>query len=136
MTQPNVEVVQRAVEASNRRDYAAFLAEFDPDVEWHAVFQVMFGGSETVCGGHDEVEAYLRELDEDLSARTVEVSEFRDLGERGVVALGRVTAVGKASKAPIESPIGFVIEFRDGKIHRLSDYLSHDDALEAAGLAG
>jgi hypothetical protein len=31
MSQENVEALKRAVEANNRRDYEAFLDEFDPD---------------------------------------------------------------------------------------------------------
>src|SRR5438034_11323623 len=80
MSQENIEAFKRAVEANNRGDYEALLAEIDPDVEWHAVFQVMFGGQATVCRGHDGVREYLWDLDEGFDVRHVELSAFRDLG--------------------------------------------------------
>ena len=38
------------------------------------------------------------------------------------------------SDAEIDSPIGFVIEFRNGKVFRMRDYLDSEEALQAAGL--
>ena len=122
------------MEANNRGDYEALLAEIDPDVEWHAVFQVMFGGQATVCRGHDGVREYLRDLDEGFAVRDVEISEFRDLGSR-IVAIGNVRGRGRVSGAELDSPISFVAEFRDGKVFRMSDYLDSKEALKAAGLS-
>jgi ketosteroid isomerase-like protein len=59
--------------------------------------------------------------------------EFRDLGHR-VLALVRLEGRGKGSRVQVDSPLGVVIEFRDGKISRVRGYLDHDDALRAAGL--
>jgi ketosteroid isomerase-like protein len=56
-----------------------------------------------------------------------------DLGER-IVASGRLRARGRASGAEIESPISWIVEFRQGKVVRIRDYLDFDEALEAAGL--
>jgi ketosteroid isomerase-like protein len=134
MSRENVEVFERAVEANNRGDYEALLAEIDPDVEWHAVFQVMFGGQATVCRGHEGVREYLRDLDEGFDVRHIEISELRDVGKR-IVAIGRVRGRGRISGAELDSPISFVAEFRDGKVVRMSDYLDSKEALKAAGLS-
>jgi ketosteroid isomerase-like protein len=133
MSRENVEAFERAVEANNRGDYEALLAEIDPDVEWHAVFQVMFGGQATVCRGHEGVREYLRDLDEGFDVRHIEISELRDVGKRIVV--GRVRGRGRISGAELDSPISFVAEFRDGKVVRMSDYLDSKEALQAAGLS-
>jgi ketosteroid isomerase-like protein len=134
MSQENIEAFKRAVEANNRGDYEALLAETDADVEWHAVFQVMFGGQATVCRGHEGVRAYLLDLDEGFDVRHVEISEFRDLGKR-IVAIGHVRGRGRMSGAELDSPISFVVEFRDGKLFRMSDYLDSKEALKAVGLS-
>jgi ketosteroid isomerase-like protein len=134
MSRENVEAFERAVEANNRGDYEALLAEIDPDVEWHAVFQVMFGGQATVCRGHEGVREYLRDLDEGFDVRHIEISELRDVGKR-IVAIGRVRGRGRISGAELDSPISFVAEFRDGKVVRMSDYLDSKEALKAAGLS-
>ena len=134
MSQENVDAFKRAVEANNRGDYDALLAEIDSDVEWHAVFQVMFGGQATVCRGHEGVREYLRDLDEGFDVRHVEISELRDLGQR-IVAIGHVRGRGRSSGAELDSPISFVAEFKDRKIFRMSDYLDSKEALKAAGLS-
>ncbi len=83
--------------------------------------------------GHDGVRAQLRDLYEAFSEFHLEISEIRDLGER-VVALGQLRARGKESGAEVESPIGYVVEFKNGKVIRLDDYFDPKEALEAAGL--
>jgi ketosteroid isomerase-like protein len=133
MSQENVEALQRAAEANNRRDYEAFLEEFDPDIEWHGIFTVMFGGEAKVVRGHEGLLAYVRDLDEGFSVRDVQFSEFRDLGDR-IVVLGHVRGEGRESGIEFESPYGGLAEFNNGKCIRYRDFFDHAEALEAAGL--
>ena len=44
MSQENVETVRRAYEAWNADDLDAFLAELDPEVEWHPSIEPALGG--------------------------------------------------------------------------------------------
>jgi ketosteroid isomerase-like protein len=133
MSQKNIEALQRAAEANNRRDYEAFLEEFDPDVEWHGIFGVMFGGEATVVRGQQGLLEYVRDLDEGFAVRDVQWSEFRDLGDR-IVVLGHVRARGRESEIELDSQYGGVAEFKKGKVVRYRDYFDHNEALEAAGL--
>ena len=134
MSQENVETFKLVIEANNRRDYEAVLEECDPEIEWHAIFGMMFGGEATVVRGHEAVLEHFRELDEGFAVRNVQCSEFRDLGER-VVALGHVRAEGRESRVALDSPWAGVADFRGGKVCGFRDYLDHDEALEAAGLS-
>ncbi len=43
MSQENVDVFKRAVEAANRSDTEAFLELVHPDVEWHTVLPMVGG---------------------------------------------------------------------------------------------
>jgi len=105
MSQENIEALRRAAEASNRRDYDAFLEEFDPDVEWHGIFGVMFGGEATLLRGHEGLLEYLRDTDEAFDVRDVQWSGFRDLGDR-IVVLGHVRGRGRESGIDFDSPYG------------------------------
>jgi ketosteroid isomerase-like protein len=134
MSEENVEAFRRAVAAYNGRDIDAFLEEFDPEVEWHSLTQVMFGGEQSVYRGHPGVREGLQDMDEALAELQVEVSEIRDLGEL-IVVIGRVRGHGRASGAETESPINWVVEFRGGRVTRMTDYLDPKNALEAAGLS-
>jgi ketosteroid isomerase-like protein len=134
MSQENVEALQRAAEANNRQDYEAFLEEFDPDVEFHGIFGVMFGGEATVVRGHEGLLEYIQDLDEGFAVRDVQLSEFRDLGDR-IVVLGHVRGQGRGSGIEFDSPYGGLAEFKNGKIVRYRDCFDHSQALEAAGLS-
>ena len=133
MSQENVEAFQRAASAYNDRDIDAFLEAFDPEVEWHSLTQVMFGGEMSVYRGHRGIREGVREMHEVLAELQLEYLEIRDLGER-IVVIGRVTGRGRTSGAEVESPINWVVDFRDGKVARMRDYLDRAEALEAAGL--
>jgi ketosteroid isomerase-like protein len=133
MSQANVEAFKRVVEAANRRDVEAALEELDPEVEWHPVIQVLLRGEATVYRGHQGVRDVLREADEAWAETHYEFSEIRDLGDR-IVAIGRFRARGKESAAEVESPLGYVVQFKNGKAIRMWSYLDPNEALEAAGL--
>jgi ketosteroid isomerase-like protein len=50
------------------------------------------------------------------------------------VTIGRLHGRGKTSGADVDSPIGYVIDVKDGKALRYRDYFDPMEALEAAGL--
>ena len=133
MSQENVEVLRQAIDAYNRRDEEAFLAAFDPRVEWRAATTQAFGTDTAVYLGHDGVRRFLQDVAEAVDAE-IEYLEARDAGER-VVAIGRVRTRGKTSGAATESPIAWLAEFENRRVVRLTDYLDPEEALEAAGLA-
>jgi ketosteroid isomerase-like protein len=93
----------------------------------------MFGGEATTFRGRDECRDFFRDLDEAFAEFQVEISEIRDLGER-LVTIGHLRGRGRTSGAEVESPIGYVIDFKNGKAVRYRDYFDPDEALEAARL--
>ena len=106
----------------------------DPEVTWHAAIPPQLGGAQTVYRGHEGVRELLRDIGEALAEVHIDISDIRDLGDR-IVATGRMRARGQGSGAGIESPLGYVVEFRSGRIVSVRAWLDHEKALEAAGLA-
>ena len=135
MSEENVETVQRAVEAWNADDLDAFLAELDADVEWHPSIEPGLEGKATIYRGHDGARRSWREYRgeawESLKNRP---QEIRDLGE-SVLLLGYMDITARATGIEFSQELGELIEFRAGKIVRVHDYLTHAEALEAAGLS-
>jgi ketosteroid isomerase-like protein len=127
MSQENVEAFKRGLEAGNRGDVETLLEVLDPEVAWHSALHALLGGEATVY------REMLRDLYEAFDEIHIEITEIRDLGDR-LVAIGRTRARGEASGADVESPIGFVTEFKNGKAISIRGYLDHKEALEAAGL--
>ena len=135
MSEEGVEAYRRGVDAFNRRDVEAFLREVDPEIELHASLMTMLGGEATVRHGHDGLREQFRDLGEAFSEFRLEITEIRDLDER-LVAIGHLRGRGRASGAEVNSPIGYVVELKNGKAIRIHDYFDPDEALEAAGLSG
>jgi ketosteroid isomerase-like protein len=132
MSGENVETFKRGIEAGSRRDIDALLATLDPEVELHPGMSAALGGDATVFRGYEGVRRWMSGVDEALIEVNIELSEIRDLGDR-VVAIGRLRGRGRASGAETEIPIGYVADFKAGKVIRLRTYLDHQEALEAAG---
>ena len=135
MSEENVEVAQRCLEAWNADDLDAFLAELDPDIEWHPSLEPAFEGKATTVKGLDGVRrAWAQYHGEMFERLTIQIEEIRDLGE-SVLVLGRFTITGRATHIEFDTEVGSLVTFRDGKVAAGHDYLSHREALEAAGLS-
>ena len=131
MSQENVEIVKRALDAFNRRDVDAIMELTSSDFTYYpslvgAVEHRSFSGRE----GMEQYFEDQRNAWEDLRALP---DEFRDLGDR-VLVLGRMEGRGKGSGVPIGSPLGTITDFRDRKMSRVRIYLDPAEASRAAGL--
>ena len=133
MSQENVETFRRGLEAYGRGDVDGLLDVLDPEVTWRAAIPPRLGGARSVYRGHEGVRELLRDIAEGLTEVQIDISDIRDLGGR-IAATGRMRARGQGSGAATESPLGYVVEFRNGRIVGVRAWLDHDEALQAAGL--
>ena len=134
MSRENVEAFKRGVAAYDRRDIDALLNELHPDVEWQPVLQVLLEGGTTSYRGHQGVRDLFRDVDATFAEFHAEVFEIRDLGER-LLARGRMRGRGKTSGAETDSPVAYLVDFRDGQAFRVRSFLDFSEALAAAGLS-
>ena len=131
MSQENVDLIRRQIEALNRGDFEGSIEGVDPGIEW--VVAREHPASRTVCG-LDELRRYREDWGQMLGALRFEPERIADHGDL-VVSIGRVKGVGTGSGAGTEVPIGFVSHFRDGSVVRVEEFLDPQEALEAAGLS-
>jgi ketosteroid isomerase-like protein len=129
MSQENVEIVKRAIDAFNVRDIDAIYECVTPDLEWFPAMPVTFAGG--AFRGREGIESYIREVNEAWEEYRVVGENFRNLGEQ-VLVLSRVEALGVGSGAYIDSEMGQVYDFRAGRISRIRTYLDHAEAINAA----
>jgi ketosteroid isomerase-like protein len=132
MSQENVEIVKRWVDAFNRRDLDALMETVIPD------FAFLPAMADTIDGNsfqrREGMQAYFADVDRAWEELRLIYDEYRDLGDR-VLALGRMEGRGRGSGAAVETPQGAVADFRDGKLSSARSYLDHGEALRAAGLS-
>jgi ketosteroid isomerase-like protein len=135
MSEKNVEIVSRLIEANRSDDFEAtirtFIALCDPDWEYTRVTAQVEPGT---YRGHDDIRRYLTDMAEVWEEWRSEPEEVFEVGPDTVVATVRFHGIGKASGAPVEVRLGFAVTLSDGTIMRARTYPSRKEALEAAGL--
>jgi ketosteroid isomerase-like protein len=132
MSQENVAIAKRVIDAYNRRALDLLGELVTSDFEF---FPAMLREVEgTSYRGREGMAAYFEEAAETWEQTTVVAEEIYDLGDR-VLALGRLFGRGRGSGVEVDMAQGFLSDFREGKMSRTRAYLSHDEALRAAGLA-
>ena len=138
MSEENVEVVRRQIEG-----FQAGMERGDPgavfdagtvaaDSEW-IVREGMDG--RTVWVGREEFVEFMRTWTEEFEGWSIQVEQLIDAGDDRVVALTRQSGTGKGSGVPVELDLGLIYELKDGRVIRITNYLTHAEALEAAGLS-
>ena len=133
MSQENVEVgepVRRLLAAFNKRDWGAFSAELDPEVEYMPVEE------HAVYRGPEAVRQYTQRWLEAWDTFSLEAEEVESTPvENRAFSAIRLRGAGKGSGVGIDQRGFWVYELRGGRIYRISEYSDRVEALEAAGLS-
>jgi ketosteroid isomerase-like protein len=130
MSQENLELTLAMYQAFDRRDWDAFQAMTDDEVEVESRLVAMEGA-------YQGQEGLRRWWDDFLGAfpdYSVEIEELRDLGEV-TLAHTRGWGHGVGSATPLIDPFWHVIRWRDGKCVWWRNCPTEAEALEAAGLS-
>ena len=136
MSEENVEIVLKVIDAVNRRDRDAFMACLHPDVEWREESGDPFPGLRGVYRGRAEVRAWFDEaVLEPWESFDIEVEEITQASDSQVFIGIRGSARGKASGVETELRAWQVFTFVDGKAASRETFLNRDEALEAVGLS-
>ena len=130
MSQENVELYRRGIEAFNRRDLEAFLALAHPDVIGVSRVLAIEGGPYQV---HDGVRDWWNALLDVFPDFSIEVLWVRDRGQVTVAGLCN-RAHGEGSAA-LEDFVWQIAEWRDRRVARWEIHESEQGALAAAGIS-
>jgi ketosteroid isomerase-like protein len=132
MSQENVELHRRIMEAYSARDIEAGIALSDPQIEVRTVFTGVGGG---VYQGHDGLRTFQREFEEVWGDEfLIEPEAFFDLGEH-TLAFTFVRARGRRSGAEVTIPAAQVLRWRDGLCVHFKAYAHREDALRDLGVS-
>jgi ketosteroid isomerase-like protein len=129
MSQENVEVVRRCLEAFQRGDWEAAIAEYDEGVVLDQS-RMPDGG---IYSGHRGVRDFYTGWVGAWDDFHINLERVVDAGDR-VVDINEVSGTGKGSGAPVSMRTGNVWTLDDGRVVRHVGYPDAAEALEAAGL--
>ena len=131
MSQENVEKARAFIDAYNRRDFEAAVADFDPEIDWVLPERQ----SSDSCRGIDEVIRFFEDIDENMDELRLEPQEFVYGGDRVATRL-RYFGRGKGSGVEVETEMYHqVATFDDGRIVRMEYFGSWPEALAAVELS-
>jgi uncharacterized protein len=131
MSQENVEIVRRLIEAWNSNEQDEAIAIVDPEVVLDATRRRVNPKTYT---GMQGMRRMLADRDEVWGEFRMEPDEVLDAGDR-VVAIGRWVAKGKGSGIEVQQPVAHVFTLQDGRVVRVEISATRDEALEAARLS-
>ena len=146
MSRENVELVRASLEPfagvnvaaidwSGEELREAVAASYAEDAELRTLATGVGSGMDSVYRGWDGLVRYLREWFEPFSEYHVEWLEFIDDGDR-VLVPSRQWGIGSASGARVELELTHAYTVRDGRIARLHQFDTLEEAREAAGRGG
>src|SRR5215207_4381513 len=131
MSQKNVEIVRRSVEAYERGDIQAMLDSADPELITHRA------PPQPDAGTWHGPEGFLQALAgwvEGFDKFEATTEEIIDANDDQVITRSHQRALGTESRVPIEADFWLVHTIKDQKVVRLDIYASKQQALGAVGL--
>ena len=99
MSEENVEIVRRAVEAFEREGLDGSLRHYDPEIEWSTTEGASIEAA--TYRGHEGVRRYFGHLDDEFDDLRFEVQELIEAGDQVILTV-RAGGRGKTSGAPVE----------------------------------
>jgi ketosteroid isomerase-like protein len=130
MSQENVEVVRRNIEAWNRRDLTAWLGSYSPDAEidWSRAR----GPSKGVYRGRGKQEAFWDAYWSKFEDVQLQPSDFTEAGSE--VVISNTAHIRGRDGTEETSRAAFVFTVENGQIARHRMFQERAEALEAVGL--
>jgi ketosteroid isomerase-like protein len=130
VSKENVEIVRRSFEAFARGDLDAAFADLHPDIEWCTAHDEPDQQTYRGIDGMRRFAATIEEPWEDRFAEKVTADAFIDRGDLVVVPWHGLLH-GRGSGIEIEISETYVARLRDGKIVRVDEFRTREEALEA-----
>ena len=139
MSQENVEVVRRFVEAYGRSDLAPsdwgrFAADFyEPDGDYYPVRKFP---EARPCHGIEEIARFLANYRDAWDRYEFAVKKLIPVGDDRVFVHISIRAEGRESGVKLDGDLYHCVWLRNGRFFRWEDHLSVKGALRALGLSG
>ena len=131
MSQENVEIARRVIDAVEQRNLDRLIELSDPEVEWRSAFADLAEGG--VYWGHSGLRRYVRDMNDAWDLVRLEVKDALAVGNVTVL-IGQIHYRGRGSGVEAKLAAGYMISFRDAKVTCFRAFLEPEQALKAVGL--
>jgi ketosteroid isomerase-like protein len=131
MSKANVGVAGQVLDALARRDVSRVIALADPEVEWHSFFAEL--GDEGAYRGHDGTRQYMSDLNDAWEIVRADIDDGLGVGDVALL-VGRLHYRGRSSGIETETPAGWMLKFREGRVVEFWAFREPERVLGALGL--
>lgn len=118
-----------ATVGSRREGFAELRDVVAPDFESRLSHEL----GDRVLTGVNGLEVFVEALEQDFSEFHYDGDEFVEIGDDGVLVLGRIFAKARATGMPLYGEFGHIWTVRDGLAARVEAHRDRDEARKAAG---
>ena len=115
---------------SRREGFAELRDVVAPDLESRLSHEL----GDRVLTGVGGLERFVEALEQDFSEFHYDADEFVEVGDDGVLVLGRILAKARATGMPLYGEFGHIWTVRDGLAARVEAHRDPDEARKAAGV--
>lgn len=122
MREQNIALVQKVFDAFAHGDIQTILDQLADDVDWRletTATNIPYGG---VRHGKKEVRGFFESLGSTQEQHDLQISEFVADGDN-VIALGRYSAVVKATGKKVDGTVALAFKVQGGRIKRFHDFV-------------
>jgi ketosteroid isomerase-like protein len=131
MSEENLKIIRRVLEAAQAGDDERVLADFHEEVEMHEPPELPGASVRRGHSGYREARVGLEETFREIA---YEPEEFIDAGERVLVGI-RYRGRARYSDLPVDLLMYWLYAFRAEKVIRVDVFFDRAAALDAAGLS-
>jgi ketosteroid isomerase-like protein len=124
--------VQTSTEALNARNFEVLANVFHPEIEHQSVFAAVEG---EVYHGIEGQRRRWENVHATWDDFRIAVADVQDVDDARAVVVLRLSGKAKGSGVPLDTLLGQVWTWRDGKVWRIVTHTDPRQALEAAGLS-
>jgi ketosteroid isomerase-like protein len=117
-----------ATVGSRRKGFTELREVVAPDFESRLSREL----GDRVLSGVEGLEMFVEALQQDFSAFHYDADEFVEVGDDGVLVLGRICAKARATGMPLYGEFGHIWTVRDGLAARVEAHRDREEARQAA----
>jgi ketosteroid isomerase-like protein len=132
VSEQNVDLQRRVIDAYNARDIDALIACCDPEIELHPAFAGSAGGA--IYRGHEELRTWHRDVEDAWEEIRGEPEAYFDLGDH-TLTFWTLHGKGRQSGAEVAMPSAAVARSRDGLVVYFKAYTNRQEALRDLGVS-
>jgi ketosteroid isomerase-like protein len=129
VSEENLNLARRALDAFGTGDSEAFNACCDPRVEIQPAVTRFEG---TVFRGASAYREFREQIDEAWESWEADVERLSEVDDDRVMAVCRLRARSRGGSVPIDQRLVWIMTLRDARLSRIDAFSSLDAALEAA----